>query len=74
VTVGEGIGVLAVPGGETAGLDHRHLDAEVGDLVGKRLVQGFQRPLGDVIGAAERHRQQPGDRGELDDVPRALVT
>jgi hypothetical protein len=27
-----------VPGGEAAGLDHGHLDAEVGDLVGEGFL------------------------------------
>ena len=73
-TVGEWIWFLAAgPGGESAGLHQGHADAEAGDLLGERFIEGFEGPLGDVVAAADRHCDEPGDRGHLDDVPSALL-
>jgi hypothetical protein len=60
VTVVQWVRVLAVPGGEAAGLDDGHLDAELGDLAGECLVQTLESPLRGVVGAAERHRDGSG--------------
>jgi hypothetical protein len=68
VAVGERVRVLAVSGGEAGRFDDGHLDAEVRDLTGEGLVQAFDGPLGGVVRAAERHGDDPGCRGQLDDV------
>lgn len=49
------------------------LDPEAGDLLGQRLRQAFERPLGRVVAAENRERGDPTDGRDLDDVTVALL-
>ena len=60
-------------GREPTRLDERHVDAELLDLVRERLAEALQCPLRGVVHADVRERRDAADRGDLDDVPAALL-
>ncbi len=63
---------LGPVGAEGAGLDRGHLDAERRDLLGQRLGQRLERELRRGVVGVGRVGDEPGHRGDVDDVPAAL--